>query len=511
VKSPTYHRPTLRRTTLRRPTLRRTWLVYAVLLLIAAFLVACTGEPQTVEVTRVVEVEGEQVEVEVTRVIEVEGESQTVEVTRVIEVEVTPEGLEEEVEETAGILNPDVSGDIELWHFWGSPVRRTGVRRIVALCQEQLPNINVTETFKPFGDIWTANIAAVAAGSGMPDVIVEDRPQLPQRARDGIATNLQPFIDRDSYDTSVFWPFAWNETLYEGESYGVPFETDVRVLFWNKQAFTEAGLDPNTPPQTWEELEAYADALDIINEDGSLARVGFFPLWNAGVDFWARTNGWVPVVDGRPNVNDPAYIETLAWIQTWVDRYGGWENLQNFRASYGAPPNDLFMSGATPMLTDIAGYLSQLNFYRPQVTMADGSTVRMEWGVAGLPYNTEPANWSGGFALSIPSGAENPDAAWEFIKCMAGPIGQASWSRDTFAIPTNIEAATQPELMADPFWPTILETMEVSQGSDYVDAYPNWTEQINTRLEQVWTGDLTPQQMAEEAQAAIDETIEANQ
>jgi multiple sugar transport system substrate-binding protein len=198
-------------------------------------------------------------------------------------------------------------------------------------------------------------------------------------------------------------------------------------------------------------------------------------------------------------------------VKGWVDRYGGWENLQNFRASYGSPPNDLFMSGATPMFTDIAGYLSQLNFYRPFHTMADETQVRMEWGVAGLPYNTEPANWSGGFALSIPSGAENPDAAWEFIKCMAGPAGQASWSRDTFAIPTNIEAATQPELMGDPFWPTILETMEVSQGSDYVAAYPNWTEQVNTRIEQVWTGELTPQEMAEETQAAIEETIEANQ
>jgi hypothetical protein len=47
---------------------------------------------------------------------------------------------------------------------------------IVAICQEQLPNVQITETFKPFGDIWTANIAAVAAGTGMPDIIVEDRP-----------------------------------------------------------------------------------------------------------------------------------------------------------------------------------------------------------------------------------------------------------------------------------------------------------------------------------------------
>lgn len=409
-----------------------------------------------------------------------------------------------------GEAQAGISGNVEFWHFWGSPVRRTAVRRIVAICQQQLPNVQITETFKPFGDIWTANIAAVAAGTGMPDIIVEDRPLLPQRARDEIATNLQPYIDRDQYDTSVFWPFAWQETLYEEASYGIPFETDVRVLIWNKQALAEAGLDPETPPTTWDELETYADALDIQNADGTYQRVGFFPLWKAGVEFWARTNGWQQVVDGKPNYNDPAFIETLTWIKGWVDRYGGWQELQNMAASYASPPNDIFMSGATPMVVDVAGYLSQLNFYRPQVTLADGSTARMEWGVGDLPYQTTQANWSGGFALSIPRGAPNADAAWEVIKCMTSEAGQESWARDTLAIPTIQTLATSPVLMADPYWEDVMAVMEHSQGSTYVPAYPNFTQEVNTRYEQVWTGELTPEQMAEQAQQAIDEVMAQN-
>lgn len=51
------------------------------------------------------------------------------------------------------------------------------------------------------------------------------------------------------------------------------------------------------------------------------------------------------------------------------------------------------------MVVDVAGYLSQLNFYRPQVTFANSSAARMEWGVGNLPYKTAQANWSGGFAL----------------------------------------------------------------------------------------------------------------
>jgi multiple sugar transport system substrate-binding protein len=63
---------------------------------------------------------------------------------------------------------------------------------VVALCEQQLPDITVTEVFKPWGDIWTANIAAVAAGSGMPDVIVADRGQMPRDAAGNIYENLQP-------------------------------------------------------------------------------------------------------------------------------------------------------------------------------------------------------------------------------------------------------------------------------------------------------------------------------
>jgi multiple sugar transport system substrate-binding protein len=88
-------------------------------------------------------------------------------------------------------LNKDVSGNVEFWHIWASPVRRNAIRRVVAVCQAQLPNIKVKETFKPFGDIWTANTAAVAAGSGMPDVIVEDRPKLALAAANNIQSSLQ--------------------------------------------------------------------------------------------------------------------------------------------------------------------------------------------------------------------------------------------------------------------------------------------------------------------------------
>ncbi|HMQ34338.1 MAG TPA: ABC transporter substrate-binding protein, partial [Chloroflexaceae bacterium] len=412
-------------------------------------------------------------------------------------------------------LNPDVSGTVEFWHFWASPLRRTAIQRVISICQAQLPNITVNETPKPFGDIWTANIAAVAAGSGMPDVIVENRQEMAQRAADNVATNLAEFATRDGIDGSQFWPFTWEEATVDGDPYGIPFETDVRVLYWNKQAFEEVGLDPEQPPTTWAELEEYADLLDKQNEDGSWARIGFHPdLGNGGWNLWSRANGAELVQDGVPVANSPEVAETMEWMKSWYDRYGGYQAVQDFRGTFGSPPNDAFMSGKVAMIVDINGYASVLNFYDPRlpITKEDGTTEnqRINVGIGDVPYNEsygQPASWSGGFALSIPRGAPNAEAAWEFIKCATGPEGAASWSRDTFAMSTNVEAAQDPALMGDARWQFFLEAMEYSQGTTIVPSYVNWGSEIDQRREAMLNGSTPIQQALDEAQQVIDSTV----
>jgi multiple sugar transport system substrate-binding protein len=409
-------------------------------------------------------------------------------------------------------LNSEVSGDIEFWHFWGSPVRRNAIRRVVALCQQALPNVTITEVFKPFGEIWTANTAAVAAGSGMPDVIVSDRGQLPREASDGIYMSLQEYIDRDGISADRFYPFTWEQAQYEGEVYGIPFETDVRVLFYNKTLFEAAGLDPNDPPDTWEEVAAADEALRVISESGEIERIGFYPLEGPGIDIWALTNGvqWVGD-DGTVNVNQPAVVETYEWIQSFIEDYGGFDNVQEFRATFGPPPNDGFMSGRVAMKVDIAGYMSQLIFYRPRIVVEEGGDpVEFQWGIAPMPYNTTQTSWSGGFTMSIPNGVEDPEASWEVLKCLSSPAAQSSWARDTYATPSDREAANDPILLADPNWQLVTQAMETSSTSTFVPNYPNYFEQVNQRNEAIWRGELDPATALEEAQAAIEETIGQN-
>jgi multiple sugar transport system substrate-binding protein len=472
--------------------------------LIVMFALSACGTPGTPE--RVVET------VVVERTVEVQVE-QTVQVERTVQVEVTqvpgPDTGTPVEGQDGPVLNADVSGNIEMWHFWASPVRRNAIRRVIAICEQKLPNITITDTVKPFGDIWTANITAVSAGSGMPDVIVSDRPTLPRDAEAGVYTNLQEWADRDNIMRDQFYEWSWDQTLFEGNTYGIPHETDVTVLFWNKQLFEQAGLDPERPPQTWEEVEAFADQLDVQNANGTYSRIGFFPLWNRGVDVWQYTNDAEMIgPDGTVQINNPNMVETAEWIKRWVDRYGGWQNLQDYRNRFGAPPNDLFMSGGVAMLVDIFGYNSQLEFYRPTVALDNGETPRMDWGISLIPYNAGPGTWSGGFSMSIPTGSQNAEAAWEFIKCATSAEGQSSWARDTQAQPTNIMAAQDPVLAANPQWQVVDEALSTSTGGNALPGYQNWGEQLGPRLERIWLDELTPQEALDEAQEAVESAVQ---
>ena len=406
-------------------------------------------------------------------------------------------------------LNPSVAGDIEMWHFWSSSVKRNALKRVIALCKKQLPNINVKDVVKPFGDIWTANVAAVAAGSGMPDVIVEDRPKLPQAAANNIETDLQDRATRDGLTGTQYWQFAWNQTKYNDHTYGIPYETDVRVLFYNKNAFREAGLDPDKPPKTWDDLMAAADKLDKKKDDGSIQRMAFNPFLNANWDLWSFTNGADIAKDGKVNLTDPKILETLQWMQKWIARYGGWDSYLKFKGTFAAAPQDGFMSGKLAMFVDTSNYASQLNFYAPNYTNKDGKNEKLDWGVTDLPYKAAPSSSSGGFTLSIPRGSKNADAAWEFIKCATGPEAQTSWARDTYGMPGNQKAAQDPTLLADPAWGVMVGAMKYTKplGGDFIKEYSNWGEQVDKRLDGVWQGKADPQQAMADAQKAIDDQI----
>jgi multiple sugar transport system substrate-binding protein len=477
----------------KKPISRREFLKMAGVAAGATLLAACTPQIQTVVITQPAQLQTQVVTSVVTQ-----------QVTQQVEITSTP------LPSTGPVVNATTKGAITFWGHWASPVRKTAVLRLIAIVNKTLPDVTVNYVYKPFGDLWTAVIAAVASGTGMPDVFIEDRPNLPNRAANGVDMDLQPLITRDKLDPGVFWPFTWQQTLYKGDSYGIPFETDVRVLWYDQTQWTDAGLDPANPPKTWDDIAAAADKLDVKDTSGKYSRVAFMPygMGNVSPTIWAYTEGInLPSADGSSvNVQQPEFVDVLTWIKSWIDRYGGLTKYQTYQGTFGSPPNDAFMSGGVSTDPDIGGYESQLNFYRPQVPIK-GKKTNMVWGATLLPYKKQAASWSGGFAMSIPTGAANQEAAWEFIKVATGYDANVSWGRDTQAMPTYQAAAEDSILVSDPWWAADVAAMKVSTGGIYVPKYPGWENELNNRYNDMFSGKTTIAQGLSDAQDAINAAI----
>lgn len=287
----------------------------------------------------------------------------------------------------------------------------------------------------------------------------------------------------------------------------MPYETDIRVLFYNKAAFKDAGLDPDKPPTNWDELWSEADKLDKKAADGKLARVTFWPTYgNIGLDTWAWNNGgeW-QTTDNKFTINAKANVEALEWMNKWVQRYG-LANWNAFQATFGQGNQDGFMTGRVVEKVDIAGYTSFLNFYNPKFETADKQN--LGYGVAAIPPapGHKPASFSGGFALSIPRGIKTLDASWEFIK-YAVFVGQLSWARDTYSIPTVMSIAKDPSLMGDPNWKFFVEAMSYGRPGVFNPCYPSWSEVLGPAQDAVFNGKMTAQQALDQAQQKAEEEV----
>jgi multiple sugar transport system substrate-binding protein len=396
---------------------------------------------------------------------------------------------------------------VDFWTFWGSEIRRPVVEKIVEDFNKSQDRIEVTHTFVPWGDIWTKELAAIAAKSP-PDVVINDINATALRGKKNQAMNLSEFLEKDDI-SGDFYPELWEATLYEGDSYGIPFNTDTRILYYNKDAFEEVGLDPEKPPTTWEELEEYAEKLD--KKDGnSYERIGFYPLWGVASDVWMLNADGTNYFDsdGEVNIDTDVNRDTLDWLVKWREHYG--ENTINaYQAQIDSQQGNPFFNGKLGMFINTPTFYTQIRDYAPD----------LDFGVAMLPERTEGSghtSWGGGFVAEIPEGSKNAEEAWEFIKYLTGAEAQEYWAVKNFDNVANIEAA---ENAAKSEELSEIDRMVYQMAVDNMDQTlltpvpvnaPDFINLINPELDAVLLGKKTSAEGLQAAQSAVEKLIEKN-
>jgi multiple sugar transport system substrate-binding protein len=399
--------------------------------------------------------------------------------------------------------------ELDFWTFWGSEVRRPIVEKIVEDFNNSQDRIVVKHTFLPWGDVWTKNLAAIAAGNP-PDVIVNDINTVANRAVNKQAMEITKYTDANNMKEK-FFPELWSTVVHEDKVYGIPFVTDTRFLYYNKAAFKEVGLDPENPPKTWAELEAYAIKLDKKNGK-RYDRIGFYPLWgNWGWDSWmTNADGGIGFVDKEGNVaiNTPKKVEALEWINTWTKRIGN-ETVNAFKAEFGNKQADPFISGKVAMIIQTGTFYTQLRDYGQD----------MDFGIAPIPeYKAGSGHYSsgGGFVMEIPQGAKNPDASWEFLQYLGGAQAQEYWAIKNFDNVANIEASekaaknTELSEMGKFVYNKSVENLKVTKMFPIPAFAPDFRSLLNPQADAALLGDTSAEKALKQAQADVEALIKQN-
>ncbi|WP_153462912.1 ABC transporter substrate-binding protein [Sediminibacillus terrae] len=398
--------------------------------------------------------------------------------------------------------NTNAEGKVELdfWTFWGSETRRPMIEKLIEDFNNSQDEIVVKHTYVPWGDIWTKNLAAIAAGDP-PDVIVNDIRTVKIRASNNQVEDLSEWVDDDLKDS--FYPHLWDAVTYNDKAYALPFTTDTRMLFYNKDAFREAGLDPDKPPRTWEELKEYSDKLTVKNDDGGYEQVGYYPNWgNFTTHDWMinADNGKGLMEGGKPTINTPAKKEAIQWMYDWKQELGA-EAVQNMKAEFGNEQQDPFISGKVAMWAEIGTFYKQLQEFGGD----------LDYGVATMPAyneNTEPWSTGGGFVMEIPKGAKNPEASMKFIKYLTDVEAQTYWGENNFDNIANKKATEQITENLDGKGEEIfhksMESLEHTYLSITPPEYPEYENLVNPLIDDALNGKISVEEALDQAQKDVE-------
>jgi multiple sugar transport system substrate-binding protein len=388
---------------------------------------------------------------------------------------------------------------ISYWHIYTDGPMKDLTDQMLKDFQDKHPNITVKQLGVNFFDYWTKLSTAMAAGSG-PDLALNDTSTVPTRAKTGAILSTDEFIQKDGVNLGDYFPVLVDKMKYEGKMYGMPNDTDVRVLYYNKKMFQDAGLDPNKPPVSWDELEQYADKLTKWNDKKMLDVIGFSPaLGNLHLWTLAWTNGGSFWDDqGKPTFNKPENLEALQWEKKIQDKYGV-KAMSAFNSQASALGFSPFIAGKAAMIVDVN------NLYQDIKTRAPD----LDFGVAAIPYNKTPASWSAGFDLELVNNKDDKRAAaaWELMKYLTSAEVQVKIHEASGSLVSNMKAAQDPKFMADTNWKMIVDQMQVSKFVDFIDAMPSWHGKLDPVEQAVLNSGKDPKESLDGAQKEAENAV----
>ncbi len=301
-----------------------------------------------------------------------------------------------------------------------------------------------------------------------------------------------------------FYPALMENGRTGGKTWGIPFQRSTIVLYWNKEAFKEAGLDPNKPPATWAEMAEMGKKLTRRDSAGNVTRWGVM-VPSTGYPYWmfqafARQNGEVLMnQDGnRTYFDKPAVVDALEY---WRDLGGKHGAMPRGTVEWGTLRQQ-FVEGKTAMMWHTTGNLTPVR-----------KEAKFDFGVAMLPAGKQRGTPTGGgnFYIFRKASAQERKAALALIRFMTAPEHAAQWSIDTGYVAVNRAAYETPALkkyIAEfPAAAVARDQFQYSVAELSVHENARVKKLLDDAIQAALTGGKEPKAALAEAQAAAERIL----
>jgi sn-glycerol 3-phosphate transport system substrate-binding protein len=398
--------------------------------------------------------------------------------------------------------------EIQWWHAF------TG--RLGEILAKQVEDFNASQgdykvvaAYKGnYSETLNAGIAAFRAGEQPHVLMVFEVGTATMMAAKGAINPVYEVMEAggETFDPSIYLPTVTGYyTDPQGNMLSMPYNSSTPVLYYNKDTFQKAGLDPNAPPTTWSAFGKVLDALKAAGSDcpfttawQSWVHLENLSAWH-NVPFASKANGFEGL-DTELTFNGPLQVKHIQQMGDWAKEgkfvYSGRRNEGGAR----------FRSGECAMFSESsAGYAG---------VKAEAA---FDFGVSNLPYwddvQDAPQNTIiGGASLWVLSG--HPEAEYkgvaQFFSFLSQPEVQADWHQQTGYLPITLAAydltKEQGFYKENPGTETALLQMTAKAPTENskglrLGNFDQIRGVIDEELEAVWPGDKT-------AQTALDSAVE---
>ncbi|WP_428952524.1 sugar ABC transporter substrate-binding protein [Streptomyces sp. cg35] len=352
-------------------------------------------------------------------------------------------------------------------------------------------NPNITVKVTPIGwDVAHQKLVAAAAAGRLPDVMQMGGSYMGEFADMGA---LEP-VDTKVFQEKDFFPAGWQQGTVDGDTYGVPWYVDTRVLFYRTDLAKKAGVDK--APATMAELQQAAEKYQAKagSKWGLSIQPGGLDTVQSFYQFLYSAGGEIVTDGGKVVANSPAAVKAL---QNYGSYFKKGLSEKSVRPGYDVTKD--FNTGAVPMFFGGPWIMGLLDDNYPDL--------KGKWAVASVPTDKTSASMAGGSALTISADSEHKAAAKEFIRYLTDAKGQSDWFKRTKDLPANLNAWKSGELATDPnmkVWKAQMESAKVSP------VQPKWTEitsKIDEAVESVTQGKSSAKEALDKAQGEIESLV----